>query len=165
MANDDNLKPYKYKKGQIINIELGRKGGIASGIARRKKKWFNENRVSLSEDTKQLLIEKFKSNYDKICKKVEKAILKCYFSDELSQQELKSFKVGYIQTRLSKNKRYKILKQANFKCKACGKKPDKNNDVKLDIDHIIPLAKGGTNKSQNLQVLCFECNMSKGTDE
>ena len=33
---------------------------------------------------------------------------------------------------------------------------------KLTIDHIIPLARGGTNDLENLQVLCQSCNSSKG---
>ena len=32
----------------------------------------------------------------------------------------------------------------------------------LSIDHIVPLAKGGTNEIDNLQTLCGKCNSSKG---
>jgi 5-methylcytosine-specific restriction protein A len=31
----------------------------------------------------------------------------------------------------------------------------------LDVDHIIPLASGGTNDRNNLQVLCHSCHSSK----
>jgi len=58
--------------------------------------------------------------------------------------------------------RYKILERAGFKCQACGAKPAKSNDVKLHIDHIIPVSLGGASALKNLQCLCAECNISKG---
>ena len=33
----------------------------------------------------------------------------------------------------------------------------------LEVDHIVPLARGGTNWPSNLQLLCRSCNARKGT--
>lgn len=33
---------------------------------------------------------------------------------------------------------------------------------RLTVDHVIPLSRGGTNDSANLQTLCRKCNASKG---
>lgn len=41
-------------------------------------------------------------------------------------------------------------------CARCGAQSD------LTIDHIVPLAKGGTNDERNLQILCAPCNRRKG---
>lgn len=41
------------------------------------------------------------------------------------------------------------------KCLACGK-------AEMTLDHIKPLAKGGSNGPTNLQPLCRSCNSSKG---
>ncbi len=41
-------------------------------------------------------------------------------------------------------------------CKFCGSKDS------LEIDHIIPLSRGGTNELSNLQILCRTCNRKKG---
>jgi 5-methylcytosine-specific restriction endonuclease McrA len=32
----------------------------------------------------------------------------------------------------------------------------------LTVDHIIPIARGGTHARTNLQVLCRACNSAKG---
>lgn len=34
----------------------------------------------------------------------------------------------------------------------------------MDVDHIIPQSRGGTDSRYNLQVLCSHCNRSKGAD-
>jgi len=42
-------------------------------------------------------------------------------------------------------------------CLFCGSKN------KLTIDHITPISKGGSNNEENLQCLCWKCNIKKGT--
>ena len=54
--------------------------------------------------------------------------------------------------------RYEVLKQAKFRCVLCGVSA---NDKALEIDHIIPLNRGGSNDRLNLQALCYTCNSSK----
>lgn len=50
---------------------------------------------------------------------------------------------------------YLSKKQAP-ECAFCGVEDD------LQIDHIIPIAKGGNNALKNLQLLCGKCNRRKG---
>ena len=63
--------------------------------------------------------------------------------------------------RINDSFKFKILKRDNFKCVFCGKSPANNSDVILEIDHIIPIVKGGDNNIENLQTLCKECNIKK----
>ena len=44
------------------------------------------------------------------------------------------------------------------KCVKCGRAE------KLEFDHIIPVAKGGSDTERNIQLLCEQCNRAKGTD-
>ena len=48
-----------------------------------------------------------------------------------------------------------------YTCVHCGKKMRKGD---VEIDHIIPRSKGGTNDPKNLQCLCKHCNRSKQAD-
>lgn len=62
--------------------------------------------------------------------------------------------------KMSNGLRYEILKRDGFKCKLCG--ATREND-KLNIDHIIPISKGGKTIKQNLRTLCQRCNSGKGS--
>lgn len=51
-----------------------------------------------------------------------------------------------------------LLNLQKWRCAAC--KADVKK-VGYHLDHIFPLAKGGTNERNNLQILCPACNLSK----
>lgn len=55
-------------------------------------------------------------------------------------------------------KRFKVLERDNFRCQYCGKN---GKDVSLEVDHIIPKAKGWTDDFDNLITCCRECNIGK----
>jgi diadenosine tetraphosphate (Ap4A) HIT family hydrolase len=54
--------------------------------------------------------------------------------------------------------RYEVLKRARGRCEACG---ISNEERALQVDHIIPRTKGGSNDLSNLQALCSACNAQK----
>ena len=61
---------------------------------------------------------------------------------------------------LSPKRRFDILERDNFTCQSCGAK--QSDDVLLEVDHIEPVSKGGTNDIDNLVTLCYKCNRGKG---
>lgn len=63
---------------------------------------------------------------------------------------------------ISKKLRFEIFKRDEFTCSYCGNTPPK---VVLEVDHIIPVCKGGTNTEDNLTTSCFDCNRGKGGNE
>lgn len=46
-------------------------------------------------------------------------------------------------------------------CMACGRKPP---EVKLTVDHVVPLARGGEDSLDNYQLLCDPCNQMKAAE-
>jgi hypothetical protein len=65
-------------------------------------------------------------------------------------------------TPTSKRLRFNIFERDNFTCQYCGKRPP---EVVLEIDHIIPVSKGGETEHENLLTACFECNRGKSAFE
>lgn len=59
---------------------------------------------------------------------------------------------------LSNKIRFEVFKRDNFTCQYCGVKAP---EVVLNVDHIEPISKGGTNDIYNLVTSCFECNNGK----
>lgn len=63
---------------------------------------------------------------------------------------------------LSKKIRFEVLKRDKFTCQYCGRM---SPDVILEVDHIKPVSKGGTNDIMNLITSCRECNSGKSNIE
>lgn len=59
--------------------------------------------------------------------------------------------------RVSNKMRFAVYRRDHYRCVKCGRKT-----ADLEIDHIIPIAKGGKTEFNNLQTLCHSCNVKKG---
>lgn len=62
---------------------------------------------------------------------------------------------------LSIKVRFEIFRSDNYRCRICG--ASAQDGIRLEVDHKIPVSKGGTDDLQNLWTLCFKCNRGKGT--
>jgi 5-methylcytosine-specific restriction endonuclease McrA len=49
-----------------------------------------------------------------------------------------------------------LLEKYNYKCVYCRK------NIRLEIDHVKPKSKGGSNRVSNLVIACHSCNIRKG---
>lgn len=63
---------------------------------------------------------------------------------------------------MTKKLRDLIKRRDNFTCCNCGNSTYAEPNLLLEIDHIIPVAKGGRTVEENLQTLCWKCNRAKG---
>jgi len=58
--------------------------------------------------------------------------------------------------------RKSILERDKYTCLNCGVSVSDEPHLLLEVDHIVPVAKGGLTSVDNLQTLCWRCNRSKG---
>lgn len=61
--------------------------------------------------------------------------------------------------KVSNKMRFSIYQRDGYRCRKCGVS---QRYTQLEVDHIIPIAKGGKSTYNNLQTLCHKCNTKKG---
>lgn len=61
---------------------------------------------------------------------------------------------------LTKRTRYEVLRRDNHTCRYCGASAP---DAKLTVDHVTPVALGGTDDPSNLVAACRDCNAGKAS--
>lgn len=59
---------------------------------------------------------------------------------------------------VSKRLRYEILRRDNHACRYCGGTAP---DIPLTVDHVLPVALGGSDGASNLVTACGPCNSGK----
>ena len=75
-----------------------------------------------------------------------------------TKKSTKSTEIKQKSRYISKSDRVTLLNRDNYKCVFCGRTA---KQVELQIDHIVPFSKGGSNEIDNLQTLCVDCNLGK----
>ena len=59
---------------------------------------------------------------------------------------------------IPKSVRQRVLIRDEYRCVKCSSQKD------LQFDHIVAVAKGGSNEEANVQLLCKICNLRKGAN-
>jgi len=86
------------------------------------------------------------------------ALLSRYKNGEITENDLLKGNNGKKRKSIPLKIRWDVLSRDNDKCVKCGCCPP---EIKLEVDHIVPIAKGGDNSFENLQTLCNRCNQGK----
>lgn len=109
------------------------------------------------------LMERFKDEDEDIARGLQNVADCREFVRQREEEKAKSrAKRPTYPTRKDAQSRYsdlfvKVGRRDGFQCAIC-----KHTGNDLQVDHIHPVSKGGTNDLANLQLLCPSCNMSKG---
>jgi hypothetical protein len=67
---------------------------------------------------------------------------------------------GRFSRGVTPQQRARILERDEFKCRRCGSQAP---EVRLEVDHVVPVALGGATTPENLQSLCESCNAGKSS--
>lgn len=59
-----------------------------------------------------------------------------------------------------KRVRFEVLKRDGFRCRYCGANAA---STILHVDHVVPVAEGGTDDPENLVAACADCNLGKSS--
>lgn len=59
---------------------------------------------------------------------------------------------------VSKRLRYEVMRRDNFACRYC-----RRTDQPLTVDHVVPIALGGSDEPDNLVAACVDCNAGKSS--
>ena len=84
--------------------------------------------------------------------------------DMQSEISAKIEKTGHSKTQrsaMTNDLREAIKKRDNYTCCICGNSVFKEPNLLLEVDHIVPVSKGGKTEASNLQTLCWRCNRKK----
>lgn len=115
-------------------------------------------------DTERLLVRRDLLRRRKEFKRGEIWLLMRIMESSATEAERNEFNFGvrgYQKMRSEFNHNRKTIfasvsERDGERCAECGSQED------LTLDHILPLARGGSNKLDNLQILCRVHNSSKG---
>jgi 5-methylcytosine-specific restriction endonuclease McrA len=66
-------------------------------------------------------------------------------------------RTAILRSQITKAMRFEILKRDNYTCHYCHR-----TGIPLEVEHVVPLYKGGTNDPKNLVAACHDCNQGKG---
>lgn len=108
-----------------------------------KSKYISPKGKNSYYDERVFFYEEMVERFNIVCEKIEKRATKEY------QKKL-----------MTESLRYDIMKRDGFRCVLCGRGA-KEDGVKLHVDHIIPISKGGRTVPNNLRTLCDSCNRGK----
>lgn len=61
---------------------------------------------------------------------------------------------------VTKRLRFEVLRRDNYSCRYCGRSAP---EVKLTVDHVVPVALGGSDEPSNLVAACADCNAGKSS--
>jgi 5-methylcytosine-specific restriction endonuclease McrA len=129
-----------------------------AAIKARAKVWYAKNKAAFAEYKKQYRLEHKTaiSEFNKLYMKAKPEVM------QSAQANRRARKLGSPEQHTSADIR-KLFDLQRGKCAACKIKITNEAKTKnrFQVDHVVPLVRGGSNGRENLQLLCAKCNRTK----
>ncbi|MGH8497374.1 MAG: YozE family protein [Methylococcales bacterium] len=61
--------------------------------------------------------------------------------------------------------RFEVFRSDGYRCRICSASASVQDGIRLEVDHEVPVSKGGSDELENLWTLCFKCNRGKGASD
>ena len=172
----DHRNKYSPLKGQTDDVRQCRECKKEYAPKQRTESYFCSRNCKDKNRKKEDKAERIASKYDRICIGCDKKILRTARADKKWCSEECASKVrGHtmnVTRRIKTNEpfgaffRIDIYNRDKWICQICKKPVEKDlsfpNPKRASLDHIIPLSRGGTHESGNVQLAHLSCNTSKG---
>ena len=135
---------------------------------RRNKLWYRKprflNRVSKKENWLAPSIRYKLDSHISLINKIKEILpisdtiveIASFDAQKIVNPEISSIKYQQGELQGYEIREY-LLEKWGRKCAYCGKK-----DIPLEVEHIIPKSRGGTDRVSNLTLSCQKCNLKKG---
>lgn len=172
----DHRIKYAPSKGHTDNIRKCRECDKEYAPKQRTESYYCSRNCKDKNRKKEIKAKRIASKFDRICIGCKKNIPRTARADKKWCSEECASKVrGHTSNaarRIKTNEpfgtffRIDIYNRDKWICQICKKPVEKNlsfpNPKRASLDHIIPLSRGGTHESGNVQLAHLSCNTSKG---
>lgn len=138
-----------------VSREYRRRPEVRAAQKERSARWHNENKEKANEMARQWQID----NPEKVAER-NKKWRDANPEHGRAMSSRRRAKIRSAGGTYDHHDVRELLIMQEHRCKTCDKCLIENQ---YDIDHIVPLSRGGTNWPDNLQILCRYCNRSKGS--
>lgn len=163
--NREHLREYdrmQYYAKHEEHLESRRKSNLRNkdSIKIARKKWYEENKENILKNDKEY--------YEKNRENALKTMHKYYLNhiDEIKEKATMRKRTvrGVSDGTVTKESLEDMFEQQGGMCAYCGKEITKKSKdpYARQLDHIIPICRGGLNTLSNVHWVCPRCNKSKG---
>lgn len=127
-------------------------------IFKSVEEWSERDRIEqernrIEQDRKHDEWRKREEIKDRFRKQERKRRLEAELREEVLQEEGRELP---LRPRIPEDVRNAVWVRDQGRCRRCGSRE------RLELDHIVPVSKGGSNTVRNIELLCERCNRQKG---